>query len=145
MAPTSRPAIQDSVEIAQPPGDVWSVLTNWEMAGDWLPHMASCQGPTEMRVGDELSFLYHDQPGSATVEVLDPGRRLVIRRTNGPVEAVFTYEVEGTDVGTTVRLSADIETSQLRLVRPLLRRGLVRTDRDQLQRLKAHLEPDHGA
>jgi hypothetical protein len=75
------------------------------------------------------------------VDEVDEPRRIVIRRVNPPVEAIFAYDLSATATGTTVRLQADIATDTvMRSMRRPLRRALARTDRVQLQRLKALIE-----
>jgi uncharacterized protein YndB with AHSA1/START domain len=138
---TQGPAISESATIERSIDAVWETLTNWSVAPDWMPRVTSFEGPVPIAAGDEVTFEYQDQPASAVIDEVEAPRRLVIRRTNGPVQAVFTYELRPNGEGTTVHLAADIVTAPgLGLMRRPLRRALARTDRDQLKLLKRLVE-----
>lgn len=141
MSGQSRPAIDESVEIAGSPAEVWDVLTDWELADQWLPNVSEVDGAVPTEVGAELPFRYQGQRARAVIDVVRVPEHLVIRRPNGPVEAVFVYDLAPSARGTTVHLRADLAaTKGVGVVRWLLRRFLARTDRSQLDRLKVLVE-----
>ena len=140
MAKTPVPVIDESVDIARPIDDVWSVLTDWSRAGEWLPNVSEC-APSPTEEGASLPFRYQGQPAVAVIEAVRAPEHLVIRRPNGPIDAWFTYDLSATADGTTVRLHANLRADKgIGLMASLLRRFLARTDRDQLPRLKAVVE-----
>ncbi|HUW02235.1 MAG TPA: SRPBCC family protein [Acidimicrobiales bacterium] len=137
MSQQARPAIDETIEIARPIGTVWDTITDWERAADWLPNVSECQGTAATGVGVELPFRYQGQPALAVIEQVRSPEHLVIRRPNGPVDAVFTYDLVATAEGTSVHLRAELRSLKgIGLVTWLLGKFLARTDRDQLRRLK---------
>jgi uncharacterized protein YndB with AHSA1/START domain len=143
---TAKPAIDDTVEIARPIDVVWSTIIDWPVAGEWMPNMKFCEDPSEIRAGDRIAFRYHDQPSTITIEEVSAPRRLVMRRTNGPVEATFAYDLTESPRGTRMHVRADLAAEEgIGLMRPLLRRALARTDRVQLSLLKSLVEGDDSA
>lgn len=140
MARQARPAIDETVEISEPIDAVWETITDWERAGEWLPNVSECESaPTE--VGTSLPFRYQGQPAVAVIEAAREPEHLIIRRPNGPVDAFFIYDLSEAGQATTVRLRAELHASKgIGLMAWMLRWFLARTDRDQLQRLKALIE-----
>lgn len=134
--PQSKTALERSISISRPIDEVWTLMTDWSQAGEWWPHVLEVEGPHPVRAGDMLTFSYQGTLASATVDVADEPRRLVIRRVNGSVAATFDYRLESGTNATTVSLHASLVAEHaLRLVAPLLRRALARTDRAQLDLL----------
>lgn len=133
----SKTAFERSTSIARPIDDVWDLVTDWSRAAEWWPRVLEVTGPPTVEPGDTLTFSYQGKPASATIDVADRPRRLVLRRVNGPVSATFDYQLEPDSGSTTVELRVGLASEQaLRVVAPLLRRALARTDRDQLDLLK---------
>lgn len=135
--PRPKTAFERSVTIARPIDDVWFLMTDWSRAAAWWPRVLEVEGPTPVGSGDMLTFSYQGTPASATVDIADEPSRLVIRRINGPAVATFGYRLEAHSDSTTVSLHAELVAEQaLRVVAPLLRLALARTDRSQLDLLK---------
>ena len=141
MSRQARPAIDETIEIARPIETVWDTVTDWERAAEWLPNVSECRGAAATEVGIELPFRYQGQPAKAVIEQVRSPEHLVIRRPNGPVDAIFTYDLAATPDGTSARLRAELRAAKgIGLVTWLLGKFLARTDRDQLQRLKGVVE-----
>lgn len=135
--PRSKTAFEQSATIARPIEEVWALMTDWSRAAAWWPRVLEVEGPLSVEPGDMLTFSYQGTPASATVDIVDEPNRLVLRRVNGPVSATFDYRLESDTDSTTVYLRTELAAEQaLRMVAPLLRRGLARSDRNQMNLLK---------
>lgn len=134
-------AFATETTIAADTATVWQRLTDWSTAPSWMAGVDDvvADGPTVP--GTELTFAARGRHRTTTiVEVVD-GRRVVLRSTQGPVTAEYAYEVEPDGDGSLVTLVADCTVhGPLRLVGPLVRRTLARTDGDQPDALREVVE-----
>ena len=127
-----------------PPETVWSFVTDWSHAGDWI------SGVTEMRqledeplnVGTILVFMAHGVRRETQVTEYEPGRRIALTARSGNVEATYTYWFEPGPNGTThAHLEATCKLSGWwRLLQRSIGRSMARTDGTQLARLKDAIE-----
>lgn len=128
--------------IALSPGEVWAALTNWDRAHEWMAGIDSMAsgGPTE--TGTVLTFLARGKQRESEITAVAPGRQVSLTSRQGPVCATYTYTCAPDGHGTRLRLVADCEIrGPLKLLGPLLRTAIRRTDGGQLRALKELLEP----
>lgn len=130
------------VTIARPPEDVWTALTDWEQAHRWMK-VDSIAGDGETTVGTVLTFRARGKDRLATIAAVEPERSVMLRSVQGRVTADYTYEVEPIDADhARVLLVAECSTTGpvWKLLSPLLRSAIRRTDGKQLEALKEHVE-----
>jgi uncharacterized protein YndB with AHSA1/START domain len=132
-------AFTRSRTIDRPADDVWRQLTDWDSAAGWLGVDAiSASGPTAP--GTVLTFHTRGKEHTSTITAVEPGRSVVLRSVQGGVTADYRYAVEPAGTGSRVTVDADVRTSgAMRLLGPVIRAAIRRTDRDQLDRLAATL------
>ncbi len=128
--------------IAKPATEVWAALVDWDNATEWMPGIDDfrADGPTE--VGATLAFHARGKERPATIAALEPGRSIVLRSVQGGVSADYRYDVKILDDSTTsIALVADCTTTGAwRLLAPMLRFAMRKTDGRQLDRLKDYIE-----
>lgn len=136
-----RRAFERTTTIDAGPDEVWRTLVDWEAAPRWMGGVEAIavDGPTA--VGAQVTFTARGRERHSEIVEVEPGRRVVLRSTQGPVTADYTYEVAGDAPATTVTLLADCAVAgPMTVLAPLLRRAMARTDRDQLDHLRDVLE-----
>lgn len=128
-----KQAFVSEATVTGTPEQVWSALTDWERADEWMAGVDALhvEGPTAP--GTRIVFEARGRDRPATILAVDAGRSLVVRSEQGPVRAEYRYEVAPVDADrTTLRLVADCEVrGLLALAAPFVRRSLRRTDRHQ--------------
>ena len=119
------------------PEAVWSVLTDWDRASSWLG-VERMRGDTPPHVGSELTFVARGADRTSTVTELDPGRRITMTSTQGPVTAHYRYAVAPDGAGSTVTLEAEVLVKgPLKIMAPTIRGSIAKEDGSQLERLAA--------
>ncbi len=134
-------AFDVDVRIEKPPEAVWALLTDWPRAPEWMAGIDSLEvrGPTE--AGSSVVFRARGKERTSELTSVEPGAALTLVSEQGPVRAAYTYSCAPDGSGTRLRLVADCEISgPLKLLGPLLRFAVRRTDSGQPQNLKALLE-----
>lgn len=140
--------IEVTVDIAvdRPPGEVFAYWSDWTNNPTWQSGMRSCTWTSEppLRVGStydqEASFLGRTIRTPFEVTEHEPGRRVRIRSTGGPLPLDITRQVEPLASGGT-RLHATIRgepSGLMGLLEPLTQRMVernVRRDYDRLRQL----------
>lgn len=138
------PAFAVEATIDKPAPAVWSVLTNWDRAHEWMGGIESmtAHGPTDR--GTRLTFHARGKDRDSEIAACEPGRSVVLRSVQGGVTADYHYELLPIDeLRTRVRLVAACETRGLwTLVSPLLRIAVKLADGSQLDTLKRVVEGD---
>lgn len=134
-------AFEVEERVARSPEAVWQRLTAWDSACEWMNGIdsMSAEGPTA--VGTSLVFEARGKSRRSEITHLVEGREVTLTSRQGPVSASYTYRCHPDGDGTRLGLVADCEIrGPLRVVGPLLRRLVERTDGGQLRALKALLE-----
>lgn len=134
-------AFETEERVAVRPEVAWRRLTDWEGAPAWMGGIDSmaASGPTE--VGTQLEFHARGKSRTSEISHVVEGREVTLTSRQGPVSADYSYRCEPEGEGTRLALVADCEIrGPLRLLGPLLRRAMARTDGGQLRALKSILE-----
>ncbi len=127
--------------LSLPADAIWSALTTPEEMATWMGDVTNLttEDGGALRMGSKIRFTTRGKQVESKVIAFEPNRRLSLRAQQGPVQAVYTYELHGAG---SVRVTHDIEChvrGLLGLLRPLIARTLRRTDGGQLDRLERHL------
>ncbi|MBB5787760.1 SRPBCC family protein [Jiangella mangrovi] len=130
-------AFHATTVIDQPADAVWTALTDWSRAADWMPGVEAVQAGGATAVGTELTVRARGKDRTSTITALDPGRSLTLTSVQGGVTADYAYTVEpsagDTSESTTVMLAADVRTrGWWTMFGPLLRAAIRRADGGQL-------------
>lgn len=135
--------ISTSETIDRPAEEVWAVLTDWSSAVRWMNGIESMSIDGETAEGSQVRFFTRGQERSSLITHCDPGRSITLRSTQDGVSADYTYAVEALDdTRTRVSLEAECHFSGLRyrLLAPLIRLAIRRTDGGQIAALKRVVE-----
>lgn len=129
------------VDLSLPADAIWSALTTPEEMATWMGEVTNLttEDGGALRMGSKIRFTTRGKQVQSRVIAFEPNRRLSLRAQQGPVQAVYTYELHGAGP---VRVTHDIECRVRGLLgplRPLIARMLRRTDGGQLDRLERHL------
>ena len=140
--------VEQSFTVRRPPGDVFAYMTDPANLKAWQPTKLAVEpltaGPPRrgyrMRETTKIGPRTWDQVVEFTE--FEPGRALTTHIVEGavPVDGRWTFEPDGAD-GTRVHFVAEGEvTGPLRLVAPLLERGVARSFRRYHALLAAQVE-----
>lgn len=139
-----KTAFSDEQSIAAPAETVWTRLTDWSGAPNWMPGVESMRADGPLAVGTVLHFVARGKERTSTITAIRPGRALTMRSAVGGVTADYAYSIEPgtTDAsGSRVRLDAAVGTrGVMTLLAPVIRGAIAREDGVQLTRLKAWVE-----
>jgi carbon monoxide dehydrogenase subunit G len=129
-------AFTASATIERPAPEVWARLTDWPAAPAWMP------GVQSLRVsGSELTFQARGRDRTGRIEVVEPGRTVVLRSARGGVTAAYTYTCVPDGDRTRVTLTADcVAAGAWRPFGGLLRAAIRRADGGQLAAFKRVVE-----
>lgn len=134
-------AFEVEERIARSPQVVWKRLTDWDHAPQWMNGVDSMLASGATVVGTTLTFQARGKSRPSEITHVEPGREVTLTSRQGPLTAAYPYACEPDGEGTRLRLVADCEMrGPLRLLAPLMRRILARTDGGQLRALKNVLE-----
>ena len=113
------------------------------MAGvDWLK-VEGADGETAQ--GTDITFHARGHDRTSTITACEPGRSLVLHSEHGGVSADYKYALEALgDSDTRVTLTADchMRGSPWRILAPLIRMAIRKSDSGQLEALKRFIEND---
>ncbi|MGY1624312.1 SRPBCC family protein [Geodermatophilus sp. SYSU D00965] len=117
-------------------------------APEWYANIASVEWrtPPPVAVGSRMDFVatFLGRRLAYTYEVveLEPGRRLVMRTAQGPFPMETTYTWEPLDDGSTrmTLRNRGRPSGFSRVVRPIMATAMRRANRQDLNRLREHLE-----
>lgn len=134
--------IDVAVTIDRPADEVWRALTDWAAAPRWMNGIDGMRAGGPTAVGTELVFEARGKARSTRITACAPGRAVTLSSHQGPVRAEYTYTVEPIDDATSrAALVADCAmTGPMRVLAPLLRRVIRKTDGGQMNALKAVIE-----
>jgi carbon monoxide dehydrogenase subunit G len=138
-----KPAFTDEQAIGAAPEAVWTALTEWEAAPQWMPGVASMRADGPLAVGTVLRFVARGKERTSTVAALEPGRAITLRSVAGGVTADYAYSVRpaGRAGSSLVSLDAQVTTNGvMTLLAPVIRSAIAKEDGAQLTRLKAWVE-----
>jgi uncharacterized protein YndB with AHSA1/START domain len=130
--------IEERIEIARPPEDVYALVADLERGPEWQPSLVRvdvARGKEVRRIGGqerEASFDVTRNEAPRLFEIVSHAR---------PVRAWATFELTPVEHGTRVDLSLVLELAgALRLAGGMVRGRAEREARENLERLKALLE-----
>ena len=135
--------ISTSETINRPPEDVWDVLTDWPGAVRWMNGIESMSIDGETAEGARVRFFTRGQDRESMITQCESGRSITLRSQQGGVTADYRYSIEAVgESSSRVSLEADCQFSGLmfRLLRPLIRIAIRRTDGGQIAALKRVIE-----
>ena len=129
-------AFTATTTVERPTPHVWARLTDWPAAPAWMP------GVQSVRVeGTRLTFQARGRERDGRVEVVEPGRTVVVHSAQGGVTAAYTYTCEPDGDRTRVTLTADCRAGGVwRPFAGLLRAAIRRADGGQLDAFKRVVE-----
>jgi carbon monoxide dehydrogenase subunit G len=129
--------------INRPMDAVWARLIDWESAARWMPGVEALRADGPTAPGTELIFTARGKQRTSEIVALDPGRTIKLRSVQGGVIADYLYACAGNGDGTLVSLVADCRMSgPVRLLGPLIRTAIRRTDSRQLDAFAATFGPE---
>ena len=137
-----------AVDIARPPHEVFSVVTDLDQLSKWQPAVVGAEplqdGPlrTGSRIKETREVRGKRLEQVVEISSLDPGREFGMRIVDGPLpvhgDLTFTPTDDG---GTRLHMHAFGQANgAMRLLQPLLNVGLTREFRSQYGRLKEIVE-----
>lgn len=134
-------AFEVTTSIDRPVDRVWSRLTDWPHAPEWMSGVESVRADDGTAVGATLTFRARGKDRRSEITALEPGRSIALTSVQGGVRADYIYTCVPDGEGTRVRLVADCHTSGAwRLAGRLIRAAIRRADSGQLEALKRVLE-----
>ena len=129
-------AFTASATIDRPAAEVWARLTDWPAAPAWMPGVDSIRAD-----GAVLTFRARGRDRTGRVEIVEPGRTVVVHSAQGAVTAAYTYTCEPDGDRTRVTLTADCRAGGVwRPFAGLLRAAIRRADGGQVGALKRTIE-----
>ncbi|MDE2965973.1 MAG: SRPBCC family protein [Chloroflexota bacterium] len=135
--------ISTSETINRPPEEVWDVLTDWPGAVRWMNGIESMSIDGETAEGARVRFFTRGQDRESMITQCESGRSVTLRSEQGSVTADYRYSIEAVgESSSRVSLEADCQFSGLtfRLLGPLIRIAIRRTDGGQIAALKRVIE-----
>jgi carbon monoxide dehydrogenase subunit G len=130
--------IEEQIEIARPPEDVYTLIADLERGPEWQPSLVRVdveRGTEVRRVGG------HEREASFDVTRNEPPRLFEIVSHASPVRAWATFELEPVERGTRVDLALVLELGgPLRFAGRMVRGRVEREARENLERLKRLVE-----
>ena len=130
--------IEERIEIARPPEDVYALVSDPCRGPEWQPSLVR----VDMERGVEVRKIAgQEREASFDVTRNEAPRLFEIVSRGGPVRATATFELRPVESGTRVDLSLVLELSgPLRFAGGMVRGRAEREARENLERLKALLE-----
>ena len=130
--------VEERVEIARPPEDVYAVVADLERGPEWQPSLVR----VDLERGVEVRRVAgHEREASFEVTRNDPPRLFEIVSHAAPVRVRATFALEPVRAGTRVHLTLVLELGgALRFAARMVRGRAEREARENLERLKALLE-----
>jgi len=131
--------------IPHPPAKVWSYLTDFSNAPQWMPgvqHMEqTSSGPLVW--GSILTFKARGRDYLTKVISYEQERNIALTSTQGGVTATYTYELTPNGKGTLMTLNAVCEAKGFvwSLLHPFINYAMKKTDSSQLANIKKAMGP----
>lgn len=139
---------EHTIDVSQPPGEVFAVLDDVSQTPNWL---ARCTGievltPGPMNVGTKLRYSYKDggRAGTMDGQIAErvPGRELVYNYEDKMMRVAVQFSMEPAGSGTRLTHVIDITPKTLvaKLVSPLIRKQLPKQTITAMESLRGLLE-----
>ena len=130
--------IEEQVEIARPPEDVYALVSDLRRGHEWQPSLVR----VDVERGVEVRRIAgQEREASFDVTRNEAPRLFEIVSRGGPVRATATFELHPNGAGTRLDLSLILELGgPLRFAGGMVRGRAEREARENLERLKALLE-----
>ena len=130
--------IEERIEIARPPEDVYALVSDLERGPEWQPSLVR----VDVERGIEVRKVAgQEREASFDVTRNEAPRLFEIVSRGGPVRAWATFELHPDGAGTRVDLSLVLELGgALRFAGRMVRGRAEREARENLERLKALVE-----
>lgn len=129
--------------IAAPRDEVWATLTDWSRAPEWMDGVDDLAADGPVTAGTMLTFTTAGRERQSSILDATPAESLTIRSVLRGITADYAYMLEDAPGGTRVSLTATCATSGVqRLLGPVLKDAMRRTDSGQLEALRGVLEQD---
>ena len=130
--------------IAAPRAEVWAALTDWARAPQWMDGVEALDADGPVAPGTVLTFTSNGRGRESAIVAAVPAEAMTIRSVLRGVTADYAYALEDDPGGgTRVSLVATCATSGLqRLLGPVLKDAMRRTDSGQLEALRSVIEDD---
>lgn len=130
--------IQESIEIARPPEEVYALIADLERGPEWQPSLVR----VDVERGVEVRRLGgHEREARFEVTRDEPPRLFEIVSHAAPVRVWATFELERVEAGTSVDLTLALELAgALRFAGPMVRGRAEREARENLEHLGRLLE-----
>jgi carbon monoxide dehydrogenase subunit G len=130
--------IEERIEIARPPEDVYALVCDLERGPEWQPSLVR----VDVERGIEVRKVAgQEREASFDVTRNEAPRLFEIVSRGGPVRATATFELHPNGAGTRLDLALVLELSgPLRFAGGMVRGRAEREARENLERLKAILE-----
>lgn len=140
-------SVEHSSEVPAPPDQVWECIADVSRRPLWMTELSQVEAVTApLSVGDRFtgrsSLLLHDFIGMSEVTKVEPGRILTEEVVIG-ARFVSHWEVVETEDGSSVRHEIEVQYPGgpfSRIERWILRRRLVRMQRDSLRNLSRQFQ-----
>ena len=129
--------------IARSAPDVWHALTDWSNAHRWMAGVDWLKADSETAQGTGITFRSRGHDRTSTITSCEPGRSLVLHSEHGGVSADYEYAIEALgDRTTQVTMTVDCHMRGFpwRILAPLIRMAIRKSDGDQLDALKRFIE-----
>jgi carbon monoxide dehydrogenase subunit G len=132
--------VSERIDVA--PVLAWKHLIDWRNAAQWLPGVETIQSAEAPAVGSRIVFVARGKERSSTITALEPGRAVTLESTQGGVTATYRYTIEPSDpAGAVLRLRIECDVrGPLRLIAPVIRSAIRKTDGAQPSRFRAWVE-----
>jgi uncharacterized protein YndB with AHSA1/START domain len=140
--------VRTEIEIDRPPEEVAAYASDPDRATEWYENIEAVEwkSPKPLAVGSEIAFrarfLGRRMAYTYEVKEHEPGKKLVMRTSEGPFPMETTYEWERTPRGTT-RMSLrnrGMPSGFAALAAPVIAPAVRRANRKDLGKLKVILE-----
>jgi carbon monoxide dehydrogenase subunit G len=128
--------------IGRPVDAVWARLIDWDTAARWMSGVDALRADGPTAPGTTLVFTTRGKQRTGQIAAVDPGRSITLRSIQGGVTADYVYTCAPHSEGTRVSLVADCRmTGPVRLLGPVIRSAIRRSDSGQLNAFAATFTP----
>ncbi len=136
-----EPVFDAETVISAPREAVWATLTDWSRAPEWMDGVEALAADGPVAPGTVLTFTANGRDRQSSILDAAPSEALTIRSVLRGITADYAYALEDVPGGTRVSLVATCATSGVqRLLGPVLRDAMRRTDSAQLEALRSVVE-----
>lgn len=132
-----------SETIAASPAKVWAHLTDFENANVWMPRIKGLISISDgaRGVGTHIDFDSSFRLDATEISVFEPEKELVLVAFMEGLEIIYTYRLSPHGDDTTITLSIHANAKGVwRAIKPLVMRGVKRTESKQLWKLRNVVE-----